>query len=907
MASDELPITKSSITIMPSSPTSSDPLAAICSSRSSSDSRPKTLDHRFYPHIIDLVFDFCAAAASTGDRSSLLLWRQVDTHWSERADAVLFAHVCVSSCGVWFTRPVIRAPDPSQPNSTQALPILHSASGPVSPWDESWKRSRDRLLSRLKFVRVLDQLSSVEFLARPIPYTDALDTDLTEAVSDVRVIRRPWSDITQVSAVVAVDVLELSNELLEKEDDPGQVEERFGWVSAVPFAKQSPDPYDDWAAVDAVLVVRMKRDWIREPLANLEPGVVIAYAALGVSTITVVFEVEAPKEGDDYDKGDDDEAILPRLAELFKWLWRPHKPLTLVGLEEADPRAFGLDLGSDVAAAVHDYIGTLGQITSSEGSTQVTFLSMMEYRRQIGQRDFDLYTSIQRRTHPSRPNSPPRPHSESTIPGLVARSLWIPEASKGDRSAVLSMRTVSKRWRWHIDSALFRHIRIEAKSTDEMPPEKELRRFAKRFRGLMDNVLSSSSEGDDSEGEQGLRNGAEVMVAGDGGEAGPLAEDEGTTDGAEDEDESESVVSSFQSEDLFAYYNMDAELYGRARLLGLEPRKANISVVSPAGRLPLLLEWWSIEPTREGFRAHATSTLALLHARVIDVAASNNDVDWNHLALLVNSITAPYTEVLRHLHPNTSRSKPITPRSSASVYVYVCDGTSAQPSLQTAPVCLITVPDTTDDPRFEFGSSVSITLNVLFDPTEQNSLQTTKYYAEDWFRDSMKVLNVLFTPVKTPRSISKAGHWAPSHPMATGPDDPRNMGFFWSFWASFLHISDHPPTTIRIVGLDDVPRSVLELRANVTAAEVQEMVCWNVLGAITRKYRPDLTPETMAGMAEDVEKTVEFMTFEEYRRYAGKDAWDVIELERGMRPEYWPRNSNPPSPTLEELGGMPEC
>lgn len=850
------------------------------------------LDHRFYPHIVDLVFDFCAASASSGDWAALLLWRQVSRQWSERADGALFAHVSLSSCGVGDLRPVLRAP--AEAGMTRALPILPSALGPASPWDAAWRRSRARLLSRLQHVRVVDLLSPARFSPAVRPFTDATDANLASAISRVHTVRRPFPAPSPVRAGTTVDVLEFSNEL---EDDPAP----FGQICGVASAYR-PHAGDGRASpVAAVLVVRIRRDWIREPVAELQLDAYGAYMAPRVHSVTVIFDVEEPDEEDDgeYEKGDQD-AALPRLAGLIEWLWRPHEPLTLVGLDGADARAFGLAPGADVVYAVQHFFASL-EADNSGRPTPATFLSRDQYRRQVGPETFELHTSLERRAYTNRPDAPFQPEPEETVPRLVARSLWRARAGSEDRRAALAMRAVSRRWCWDVDSVLFRHVVLETRDRGEMPSETERKAFMKRLVALTDlgddDDTEMSEEGSDGEEEEPV---GDTSAADGSSSANPsqtagevMAVDEGDT------------ALPPKTPDHIGHYESDADVEENARLLGIEADAAILSIVSPAGRLPLLSEFWSIAPTPAGLRAHAKSMERLHHSRFVDVAASEADVQWAFVERLLEPSSLPLVRVVRHTGGASGTSRNAgntdntnaaeawddgaeTPRSAAELLVYVCDGTPAAPCrAQTAPACSGLVQAL--EPRCEVGSMPSVTLNVLFDPEHPRALRETVYSAHHWEEYSTNALTVLFTPVRTPAHLSSAQPKEPEESLRLkGPEDPRGMPFFAAFWLSVLGHRDRSPVSIAVVGLERVPRAALGLRADVAQHDVHDMVCWNLMGAITREYMPDLTPPDMAAMAEEAMRAVKFYSLQEYRNEVGRGGWDEVELERGARPAYWP-------------------
>lgn len=916
-------------------------MSATSASPMSAQSSPQSdaaLDHRFYPHLVDLVFDYCAASASAGDRSSLLLWRRVNRHWSERADTVLFRHVTLAECGFLDARrPVIRAPE------DRPLPIQPSALLPASPWDAEWHRARARLRSRLHHVRVVDYLSPANFFRKPLPFTDATDADL---LSDLRahVVRRPWAAPHVVPADVTVDVIDLSNEI------DGDVP--YGTVCTVAEARPKADGEE--APVDAVLVVRVRRSWIDGRLQDVRPQYG-AYVAWRVRSVTVVFDFEEEEEGvegeevEEGEEGEEEEGeeeegeeeeggageddredqegaeegaedgheMLPRMEPLMTWLWRPHKPLTIVGLDAADPRAFGLPPDADVTGAVQRYFAALAEHHSTE-PTPTTFLTRDEYRRHVGADMYDLYSSLERRTETARPDPPFQREPEETVCRLLTRALWR-KGAREDRKIVLAMRAVSRRWNWDVDSVLFRHVVIGTRNEGDMPGEEERREVVRRLTGddseseryERDEEMGDEEDEEDEESEEG-EEGEEVEMGevGEEGEVGEIGEEE--QDGGHDADSTDSEGSGSPSEhgsdhgsetnepmdtegesaapppynpfDV-DYYESDDDLEENMRILPLEKKAAIISLESPAGCLPLLFEYWSVPPTPAGIRAHAKSMKRLVHMRFLDLVAEEKDVQWDLVGRLIEPSSAPLLRLFRH----TALSLDETLRSAADLYVYVCDGTPAAPERwQSAPICKSMV-QSSPEPRFEVGSMASVTLNVLFDPEWPEALRQTSYSGHHWQHCSTNALILIFTPVQTPPAALAQAPQLGDPQELKGADDPRALAFFADFWASFIRFPDGFPVSISIVGLDAVPRAALGLRPEVTFDQVLEMVCWNLVGAFAGSFDlPLVPPESIDKLLRAAMEEVRFFTLEAYRADVGKRGWEEIELERGARPAYWP-------------------
>lgn len=847
-------------------------MSASPMSAQSSRESDAALDHRFYPHIVDLVFDYCAASASAGDRSSLLLWRRVSKHWSERADAVLFRHVTLAECGFLDARrPVIRAPE------DRPLPIQPSALLPASPWDAEWHRARARLRSRLHHVRVVDYLSPANFFRKPLPFTDATDADLLAELGGVRVVRRPWAAPHVVPADVTVDVIDLSNEI------DGDVP--YGTVCTVAEG-----------SVDAVLVVRVRRIWIDGRLQDVRPQYG-AYVAWRVRSVTVIFDVEeegeeggegeeeANEEEEEGGDGEDDreeqegaeegaedgqDEILPRMEPLMTWLWRPHKPLTFVGLDDADPRAFGLPPNSDVIGAVQRYFAALAEHHSTD-PTPTTFLSRDEYRQQVGEA-YELYTSLERRTYPARPNPPFQREPKETVCRLLTRALWR-KGAREDRKIVLAMRAVSRRWNWDVDSVLFRHVVIGTRNEGDMPGEEERREVVRRLTGddseseryERDEEMGDEEDEEDEESEEGEEGEeGEMGEVGEEGEVGEIGEEE--QDGGHDADSTDSEGSGSPSEhgsdhgsetnepmdtegesaapppqnpfDV-DYYESDDDLEENMRILPLEKKAAIISLESPAGCLPLLFEYWSVPPTPAGIRAHAKSMKRLVHMRFLDLVAEEKDVQWDLVGRMIEPSSAPLLKLFRH----TDLSLDETLRSAAELYVYVCDGTPAAPERwQSAPICKSMV-QSSPERRFEVGSMASVTLNVLFDPAWPEALRQTSYSGHHWQHCSTNVLVLIFTPVQTPPAALAQAPQLGDPQELKGADDPRALAFFADFWPSFIRtFPGESPGSFVIVGLDAVSRAALGLRPEVTFDQVREMVCWNLVGASTDNFDPSLVP-----------------------------------------------------------------
>ncbi|EKD04075.1 hypothetical protein A1Q2_01550 [Trichosporon asahii var. asahii CBS 8904] len=855
------------------------------------------LDYRFYPHLVDLVFDHSVALASEGDRSLLLSWRAVGRHWSERADSALFKHLAISSCGSGFQnfRPVIFAPHPTDAYKVLSLPMMHSALLPASPWDKEWQANRERLRSRLRYARVVDYLSPTEFSQRTLPFTEALDADLLIDLTGVRVVRRPWPSWFVVNADVTVDVLELSSKL------GGNAP--YGTVYSVAGGQ---GPYVDGreSSVNAVLVVHIKRSWITESLEELklECG---AYADQRVQTVTVIFKVEEEEDGEDeeYERGDE-ETTQPRLAYFMESLWWTHKPLVFVGLEAADPRAFGLEPGTNVVAAVQENLSALANLHPADRLTQATFISKDEYRQQVGEETYELYTSIERKTDTARPDPPFQREPEDTVCRLVTQSLWKPGASKEDRAAVLAMRAVSKRWSWDVDSVLFRHVVMGTRDESNMPSEEERMEYAYRLNALMGSDDESERYESEPEVEEGAEPGGEDGDMSDGIGQSDVIEVEGTQVVANDEgtqeDHSGSEGGSASGEPMEVEGGDDTspppgrpnqheeesdwEIEELARLFPMEKKAARLSLVSPGGRLPLLFEFWSVQPTAAGVRAHAKSMVLLVHTRFMDLAVKEEDVQWDLVERLIHPFTAPLVRVVRH----TSDSCDVTPRTAAGLYVHVCDGTLAAPiRAQSAPMCQSMV-QSVPEVWIGAGSLPSITLNVLYDSSWPEVLRQTTYSGEHWGHCSTNSINLMFTPVGTPRAALLSST-KPSEPESlTGAENPRAMGFFGEFWSTF--IGDRTPVSISIIGLQDVPLAALGLRPDVTFEQIKEMVCWNLIGAITMcdGFDPELLPEAIDGMMDRTLGAIKFYSLDEYRRHFGKDGWEEIELERSARPPYWP-------------------
>lgn len=616
------------------------------------------------------------------------------------------------------------------------LPIVPSSLGPRHPWDDAWRRSRSRLLSRLSHTRVLDYVGVPSF---------EQDGDVAAALSHVGVIRRQDATYHTLPADVTVDVLRLRNW-------PAGANAADGMEDAEVYENHQPygrvGRLDD-ARGEVVLVLRLTKGWIRRPMANLYLGNEGEYAAPGVRGVSVLFRVEGEDEG----QGDSRPAAPPNWDSFILCLWRAQKPLQLVGLDDVNDCIHTLGLAAIFATSLE----TLD--ARGERVTDVRFLSAREYEAQVGPEHFELYTSTPFLEEPVIPSAPAHAEPEDTVPRLVALSLWKAGASAEDKSTVLHMRQVSKRWCWDADSAIFRHVSVE--SRNDVPGKDAWDEFA---RGLFEDrhpgltyVPFGSEEAEALLAVSGPTTTIEdsnarlsFVVVESGSESESEASDTGPPQPqprpeAWPDLELQEIMWR-QLDDVGTDWGRGRYGLGHASCARYPKRTDNIVVLSsPAGRLPLLFNWWSLT-SWAGIAQHKASLKRLEHLRVLDVRTPTTP----YLAEVLRD--PPHVEVVRCLCEGR------VGKTTARRYVYAVDGTSQE--RQIAPG----IDAFNRDHRrgltfymYEAGSTPSLTVSILYDPMRPRRLRNLQVSFGMWGADQIDAFTVLLTPVVTRSGRARDG------------------------------------------------------------------------------------------------------------------------------------------------------